>query len=144
MQIKYFNSQWLVWGLKKTAALLVKKYFHFKKMRRQKLMTLLINQELDWIWENMLVYVIQIWYLWSLKNTQLLSFGSWNMRYPTSKFYYFGLLKNFTLIKAPFFLINRFCPSVFFPLLAFNWRQRKLNYSFQFKGSIQIVTMMLT
>ena len=52
--------------------------------------------------------------LMTTKNTQLLSFGSWNMRYPTSKFYYFGLLKNFTLIKAPFFLINRFCPSVFF------------------------------
>lgn len=51
--------------------------------------------------------------LMTTKNTQLLSFGSWDMRYPTSKFYYFGLLKNFTLMKAPFFLINRFCPSVF-------------------------------
>ena len=52
---------------------------------------------------------------------QLLSFDSLNMSYSSSKFFNSNLLKNFTLIKALFFLINRFCLScvVFFLSVTF-------------------------
>ena len=83
----------------------VKKYFHIKKRRRQKLMTQLINQILfssemrkyaRFAKKNMI--------LMTITKAQLLSFvDSWNMRYPSSKFCNsypcFYLLKNFTLIK---------------------------------------------
>ena len=66
-----------------------------------------------------------------------------------SKFSNSSLLKKFTLIKALFFLINRFCLSrilfFFFDFLILMTTQTTHGLcSFQIKCSIQIVTMMLT
>ena len=80
----------------------VKKYFRIKKRRRQTLMTLLIN----------LV-------LFSFEMRKYASFDEMNiilmiitkvqvLCYPSSKFCNSYLLKNFTLIKALFFLIKHF------------------------------------
>ena len=71
------------------------------------------------------------------------------MRYPSSKFSKSYLLKNFTLIKALFFLTNRFCLScVFFSFFDFlidmTIETNHNSYSFQIKCSIEILTMMLT
>ena len=80
----------------------VKKYFRIKKRRRQTLMTLLIN-------------------------LVLFSFSFLFFSYPSSKFCNSYLLKNFTLIKALFFLIKHFSSlytdftcNVFFFLWLFN------------------------
>ena len=87
--------------------------------------------------------------LMTIAKTQLLSLDSWNMRYPSLKFCNSYLLKNFTLIKALFFLLNRFCLSyaVSFFLWFFNPMTTEATHnscSFQIKCSVQILTMMLT
>ena len=92
----------------------VKKYFRIKKRRRQKLMTLLINQVLYAPFDKMNMIHMTI------TKAQLQSFR-WDLRYPSLKFYYPYLLKNFTIIKAIFFPRNRFAMSCgFFFLWLFN------------------------
>ena len=83
----------------------------------------------------------------TITKTQLLSFDSWNMRYQSLKFCNSYLLKNFTLIKALFFLLNRFCLSyaVSFFLWFFNPMTTEATHnscSFQIKCSVQILTIL--
>ena len=78
------------------------------------MMTLLINQVLFSF--DMRIYASfaeMNMILMTIAKARLLSLDSWNMRYPSSKF-----CKNFTLSKALFFIINRFClPCVTFYFL---------------------------
>ena len=88
----------------------VKKYFRMKKRRSQKLMTYLINQVLISFqtskytsFAEMNMILISCY-----KSRELLSFDSWKMRYLSSKFFDSHLLRNFTLIKALFFVMSCF------------------------------------
>ena len=104
----------------------IKKYFRITMRRRQKLMTLLINQVLfSFEMRKCASFAEMNMILMTITKTQLLSFDSWIMWHPSWKFCNSYLLKNFTLIKALFFLINRFCRScvcvcVFFFCWLFN------------------------
>ena len=100
----------------------VKKYFRIKKKRRQKPMTQLINQVLfSFEMRKYASFAEMNMILMTITKAQLLSFDSWNMRYPPSKLRNSYLLKNFTLTKALFFLVNKFLPVMcfFFLYLAF-------------------------
>ena len=93
-------------------------------------------------------HVLSTWNTRSMFVGQLLSFGNWNMRYPSSKFCNSHLLKNFTLIEALFCLIIRFCLScVFFSfcnfLIPMTTETSHNSRSFLIMCSIQILTMML-
>ena len=105
-----------------------KKYFSNKKSRRQKSMTLLINQILFSFenWKYGSFAEINMIYMITTK-ALLLSFDTWKMHYQASKFCNFYLLKNYPLIKRLFLLINRFCLSCVFFSLIFKslWIQRK-------------------
>ena len=67
------------------------------------------------------------------EKAQLLSFDSWNMRYPPSRLCNCYWLKNFTLIKILSFIINKFCLSCFFSF--FLWRF----YSYDYWDNSQLV-----
>ena len=104
----------------------VKKYFRIKKWRRQKLVRMLLNQVLFSLEIRKYASFAEMnIMLMTIKKAELLSFDSWNMHCLSLKFCDSCLLKIFSLIKALFFLINRFClPSVFF----FLWVLNDYNY----------------
>ena len=62
----------------------------------------------------------------TVTKAQLLPFDSWNMCYPSLKFCNSYLSKNFTLIRALFFLINRYCLSCVF--FFFIWFFNPIDY----------------
>ena len=86
----------------------VKKHFLIKKRKRQKLLTLFINQIVfsfemrkyaSFAELNLILWLLQ-------KRSYCRLIVSWNMRYPSTKFRSTYLLKHFTLIKALIFLIT--------------------------------------
>ena len=91
-------------------------YFRMKKTRRQKLMTLLINQVLfSFEMRKYSSFAEMNMIIMTITKAQLLLFDNRNMRYPSSKFHYSYLLKNLLLLWLLFFFINRFfLPCVFF------------------------------
>ena len=104
MKIWYFDLQLIIWDLNRNYSLLS----YQKKRRRQKLMTELFSFEM----RNHASFTEMNMMLMTVTKAQLLSFDSWNMRYTSSKLS--DLLKNVTIIKTLFFLINRFCLSCAF------------------------------
>ena len=101
----------------------VKKYFLIKKKRRKKLMTFLINQVFfSYEIRNYTSFAKMNIIFITITKAQPLSLDKWNIHYPSLKFCNSYLLKNFTLSKALFFVINRFCLSCvsFFILWLFN------------------------
>ena len=91
-------------------------YFRMKKTRRQKLMTLLINQVLfSFQMRKYSSFAEMNMIIMTITKAQLLLFDNRNMRYPSSKFHYSYLLKSLLLLWLLFFFINRFfLPCVFF------------------------------
>ena len=90
MKCWYFDSQFATRGLNRSycSFFYVKKYFRIKRRRHQKLMTMLINQVLFSV--EMRKYArfaeMNMILTMTITKAQLLSFNSWNMRYPSSKF----------------------------------------------------------
>ena len=90
-------------------------YFCMKKTRRQKLMTLLINQVLfSFQMRKYSSFAEMNMIIMTITKAQLLLFDSRNMRYPSSKFHYSYLLKSLLLLWLLFFFINRFFLTLFF------------------------------
>ena len=81
---------------------MVKKYLRIKKRRRQKFKTLLIKQILfSFEMEKYASFAEMNMMIMTITKAQLMSFDNWNMRYPSSKFYW--LLR--TLIYWKIFLL---------------------------------------
>ena len=148
MKCWYFDSQLTTWGLSRNHCFffMFRKSFCIKKRRRQKLMTLLVKQVL-YSFEMRKYYAsfVEINMILRLKS-QLQPFNSWNMRYSSSKFCNSYLLRNFTFIKALFFITNWFSlSSVSFSFFDFlNPMTTVTTYdscSFQIKCSIHILTI---
>ena len=96
-------------------------YFCMKKTRRQKLMTLLINQVLfSFQMRKYSSFAEMNMIIMTITKAQLLLFDSRNMRYPSSKFHYSYLLKSLLLLWLLFFFINRFFLTCVFFLWLFN------------------------
>ena len=96
-------------------------YFCMKKTRRQKLMTLLINQVLfSFQMRKYSSFAEMNMIIMTITKAQLLLFDNRNMRYPSSKFHYSYLLKSLLLLWLLFFFINRFFLTCVFFLWLFN------------------------
>ena len=96
-------------------------YFCMKKTRRQKLMTLLINQVLfSFEMRKYSSFAEMNMIIMTITKAQLLLFDNRNMRYPSSKFHYSYLLKSLLLLWLLFFFINRFFLTCVFFLWLFN------------------------
>ena len=96
-------------------------YFCMKKTRRQKQMTLLINQVLfSFQMRKYSSFAEMNMIIMTITKAQLLLFDSRNMRYPSSKFHYSYLLKSLLLLWLLFFFINRFFLTCVFFLWLFN------------------------
>ena len=143
--LQQFDSQFRTWDLNRNyCALFMLKNTFTSKRRSQQMMILWRSDE------KIMLVLLEV----SRKGVQyhekaqLLSFDSWNMRYPPSRLCNSYWLKNFTLIKILSFIINRFYLSCFFSF--FLWLFYSMitettnnSCSFEISALFKFFTMML-
>ena len=123
----------------KLLSLYVEKYFRIKKRRRQKLKILLQNQVLFSFEMRKYASFVEMNMILMTKSTSTVV-NSWNMRYPSSKYCNFYLLKNFAFILQNQQILPVLCDF----LIPMTTETTHNLCSFQIKCSIQILTLMLT